>query len=152
MLSFLQQLFFSQLEINHVIHKPTANSWHSYVEHLKAKWFKRQKLQIFTNGTHLLLSDVYDLVWQARCDHRFDLSIKLTESSDSNSNCQAETIIESLLSDSEEIFLTKQSRFFFDYLKVATSRPVYYSILELFGQREHYISIKLPLHKPSENH
>ena len=27
-----------------------------------------------------------------------------------------------------------------EYRKVASSRPVYYSILELFGQRSHYIS------------
>ena len=33
----------------------------------------------------------------------------------------------------------------------ANSRPVYYSILELFGHRSQYISIKFPLHKPSEN-
>ena len=37
------------------------------------------------------------------------------------------------------------------YRKVASSRPVYYSILELFGQRSQYIRIKFPLHKPSEN-
>ena len=37
------------------------------------------------------------------------------------------------------------------YRKVASSRPVYYSILELFGQRSQYISIKFPLYKPSEN-
>ena len=37
------------------------------------------------------------------------------------------------------------------YRKVASSRPVYYSILELFGQRSQYIIIKFPLHKPSEN-
>ena len=34
---------------------------------------------------------------------------------------------------------------------VVSSRPVYYSILELFGQRTQYISIKFPLHKPPEN-
>ena len=41
----------------------------------------------------------------------------------------------------------------FAYRKVASSSPVYYSILELYGQRSHYISIKFPLHKakPSEN-
>ena len=39
----------------------------------------------------------------------------------------------------------------FTYHKVASSRPVYNSILELFGQRSQYISIKFPLHKPSEN-
>ena len=44
----------------------------------KVTWFKRQEVQIFKNGHHLLLSDVYDLVWQARCDHRSDFSIKLT--------------------------------------------------------------------------
>ena len=37
------------------------------------------------------------------------------------------------------------------YRKVASSRPVYYSILELLGQSLKYISIKFPLHKPSEN-
>ena len=37
------------------------------------------------------------------------------------------------------------------YRKVASSRPVYYSILKPFGQRSHYISIKFPLHKQSEN-
>ena len=36
------------------------------------------------------------------------------------------------------------------YHKVASSRPVYYSILESFGQRSQYISIKFPLHKHSE--
>ena len=36
------------------------------------------------------------------------------------------------------------------YHKVASSRPVYYSILEPFGQRSHCTSIKFPLHKPSE--
>ena len=35
------------------------------------------------------------------------------------------------------------------YHKVASSRPVYYSILEHLGKRSHYISIKFPLHKPS---
>ena len=39
----------------------------------------------------------------------------------------------------------------FAYRKVVCSRPVYYSILELFGQRSQYISIKFPLHKPYEN-
>ena len=38
------------------------------------------------------------------------------------------------------------------YRKVSSSRPVYlYSILELFGQSSQYISIKVSLHKPSEN-
>ena len=37
------------------------------------------------------------------------------------------------------------------YHKVASSRPVYYSIFELFDQRSQYICIKFPLHKPSEN-
>ena len=37
------------------------------------------------------------------------------------------------------------------YRRVASSRPVYYTILELFGQRSQYISMKFPLHKPSEN-
>ena len=35
--------------------------------------------------------------------------------------------------------------------KVASSRPVYYSILESLGQRLQYISIKFLLHKQSEN-
>jgi magnesium-transporting ATPase (P-type) len=39
----------------------------------------------------------------------------------------------------------------FYYCKVASIRPVCYSILELFGQRSQYVSIKFPLHKPSEN-
>ena len=33
----------------------------------------------------------------------------------------------------------------------ASSKPVYYSILEIFGQRSQYISIKFPLRKQSEN-
>ena len=33
------------------------------------------------------------------------------------------------------------------YCKIASSRLVYYSILELFGQRSQYISIKFPPHK-----
>ena len=37
------------------------------------------------------------------------------------------------------------------YRKVASSRPVYYSILNSLGQRSEYISIKFPLHKQSEN-
>ena len=37
------------------------------------------------------------------------------------------------------------------YRKVASSRPVYYSILNSFGQRSQYISIKFPLYKQSEN-
>ena len=37
------------------------------------------------------------------------------------------------------------------YRKVASSRPVYYSILNSFGQRSQYISIKFPFHKQSEN-
>ena len=37
------------------------------------------------------------------------------------------------------------------YRKVASSRPVYYSILNSFGQRSQYISTKFPLHKLSEN-
>ena len=40
----------------------------------------------------------------------------------------------------------------YTYHKVASSRVVYYSISNSFGQRSHYISIKFPLHKPSENH
>ena len=35
------------------------------------------------------------------------------------------------------------------YRKVASSRPVYYSILNSLGQRSLYISIKFPLHKQS---
>ena len=35
--------------------------------------------------------------------------------------------------------------------KVARSRLDNYSILESFGQRSQYISIKIPLHKQSEN-
>ena len=35
------------------------------------------------------------------------------------------------------------------YRKVASSRPVYYSILKLFGHRSQYIIIKFHLHKPS---
>ena len=37
------------------------------------------------------------------------------------------------------------------YRKVESVRPVYYPILEHFGQRPQYISIKFPLHKHSEN-
>ena len=37
------------------------------------------------------------------------------------------------------------------YFKVTSSRPVDYSILETFGQRSQYISIKFPLHKHSES-
>ena len=39
----------------------------------------------------------------------------------------------------------------FIYRKVASSRPVYYSILDSLDQRSQYISIKFPLHKHSEN-
>ena len=39
----------------------------------------------------------------------------------------------------------------FTYRKVESSRPVYYSILKLFGQRSQYISIKFALYKSSEN-
>ena len=39
----------------------------------------------------------------------------------------------------------------FKYHKVASSRPVYCSILELLGQRSEYIRIKFSHHKPSEN-
>merc|ERR1719266_2534793 len=38
-----------------------------------------------------------------------------------------------------------------EYCKVPSSRPGYYSMLYLFGQRSQYISIKFPLHKQSEN-
>ena len=37
------------------------------------------------------------------------------------------------------------------YRKVASSRPVYYSILDSFGQRSQYIRIKFPLHKQSRD-
>ena len=37
------------------------------------------------------------------------------------------------------------------YRKVASSRQVYYSILDSYGQRSQYISINFPLHKQSEN-
>ena len=40
---------------------------------------------------------------------------------------------------------------FLEYRKVASSRLVYYSILNSFAQRSQYISIKFPLHKQSEN-
>ena len=40
----------------------------------------------------------------------------------------------------------------FIYHKVASSRWVYNSILELFGHRSQYISIKFPLHKHSALH
>ena len=40
---------------------------------------------------------------------------------------------------------------FLSYLKVASSRPVYYSILNSLGIRSQYISIKFPLHKDAEN-
>jgi hypothetical protein len=39
----------------------------------------------------------------------------------------------------------------FTYRKDASSRPVYYSILNSFGQRSTYISIKLPLPKLSKS-
>jgi hypothetical protein len=41
--------------------------------------------------------------------------------------------------------------FFCAYLKVASNRLVYYSILNCFGQRSQYISIKFPPQKQSEN-
>ena len=37
----------------------------------------------------------------------------------------------------------------FEYCKVASSRPVYYSILNSFGQRSQYISIEIPIQKQS---
>ena len=40
---------------------------------------------------------------------------------------------------------------YFNYRKVASSRPIYYSILDHFVQRSQYISIKIPLHKQSKN-
>ena len=45
-------------------------------------------------------------------------------------------------------FYKKNQAFIFNTVK---SRAVYYSILELVGQRSQYIIIKFPLHKPSEN-
>ena len=36
------------------------------------------------------------------------------------------------------------------YRKVASSRPVYYSILDPFVKRSQYINIQNPLHKQSE--
>ena len=36
------------------------------------------------------------------------------------------------------------------YRKIASNRQVYYLILETFGQRSQYISIKFPIHKLSE--
>ena len=39
----------------------------------------------------------------------------------------------------------------FGYHKVASSRPVYYSNLNFFGQWSQYIRIKFPVHKESEN-
>ena len=38
-----------------------------------------------------------------------------------------------------------------NHCKVVSSRQVYYLILDTFGQRSQYISIKFPLHKWSEN-
>ena len=38
----------------------------------------------------------------------------------------------------------------YNYRKVASGTPVYYSILDHFVQRSQYISIKIPLHKQSE--
>ena len=52
-----------------------------------------------------------------------------------------------LIRDCTFIYFQKKST----YRKDASSRPVYYSILEPFGQRSQYISIKFTLHKPSEN-
>ena len=40
---------------------------------------------------------------------------------------------------------------FNEYRKVASSRPVYYSILDPLAQRSQYISIKFLLHKQSED-
>ena len=43
-------------------------------------------------------------------------------------------------------------RFFSSNTKETNSiRPVYYSILNSFGQRSQYMSIKFPLYKQSEN-
>ena len=49
------------------------------------------------------------------------------------------------------IFLKWRNAELLTYRRVASSRMVYYSILETFGQRSKYISIKFPLHKHSEN-
>ena len=38
-----------------------------------------------------------------------------------------------------------------NYRKVASNRPVYYSILDSLGERSQYISIKFPPHKRPEN-
>ena len=47
----------------------------------------------------------------------------------------------------------KKSSFYmiYRYCKVGSSGPVYYSILNYFGQRSQYINIKFPLYKESEN-
>ena len=50
--------------------------------------------------------------------------------------------IDSVYSPSSWILLCQKTQRICDYRKVASSRPVYYSILELFGQRSQYISIK----------
>ena len=50
-----------------------------------------------------------------------------------------------------EPFSVRSNQYVFTSHKVASSRPAYYSILNSFGQRSQYISIKFPLHKPSEN-
>ena len=42
-------------------------------------------------------------------------------------------------------------QFIFIYCKVASSRPVYYPILNSFGQRSQYISIKFTLYRQSLN-
>ena len=54
-----------------------------------------------------------------------------------------------LLPRLKQIYLKKA--LFSKYHKIASSRPVYYSILKSFGQRSQYISIKFLLHKQSEN-
>ena len=46
---------------------------------------------------------------------------------------------------------TKFVYFLLSYRKVASSRLVYYSILDHFVQRSQYIRIKVPPHKQSEN-
>ena len=58
--------------------------------------------------------------------------------------------IVSPISNSEPMIFFSECLFMI-YCKVRSSRPVYYSILELFGQRSQYISIKFLLHKQSEN-
>ena len=46
---------------------------------------------------------------------------------------------------------TSYAKKVFYYSKVSCSRPVYYSIFDNFVQRSQYVSIKILLHKQSEN-